>query len=192
MNNIEYSTYLQTRSRLGLIYRNWYLYPLLSRFFFGRVLDVGCGVGDLLAFQKGATGVDINPFNVDFCLQRGLSARLMDVDKLPLSDSTCDTVVLDNVLEHIENPMPILSEIMRVLDVDGRLIVGVPGIKGYASDSDHKVFYDEALLQTMAKKSGFRILKFIYTPLVKSKFLSKKINQYCIYSVWVPLDSSMP
>lgn len=189
MNNIEYATYLRSRSWLGLIYRNLYLYPKLSRFFIGRVLDVGCGVGDLLAYHKHAIGVDINPFNVDFCAQRGLSAQLMDIDRLPLPNYSCDTVILDNVLEHINNPSPILAEINRVLNLGGHLVVGVPGLKGYASDSDHKVFYDEESLENVAKKSGFKIVKFIYAPLFKSSFLSKKVSQYCIYSVWAPLLS---
>lgn len=189
MNNIEYATYLQSRSWWGLIYRNLYLYPKLSRFFSGRVLDVGCGVGDLLAFHKHAIGVDINPFNVDFCALRGLNAQLMDIDKLPLPNCSCDTAILDNVLEHIDDPLPILAEVKRVLRADGCLVVGVPGLKGYASDSDHKVFYDEELLESVAKKSGFKIIKFVYAPLFKSSFLSKKVSQYCIYSIWVPLLS---
>jgi SAM-dependent methyltransferase len=186
MNNSEYASYLRGRSLLGFVYRGFYLYPKLDRFLKGRILDIGCGVGDFLAYKKQAIGVDINPFNVDYCVQRGLNALLMDVDKLPQSDESFDVVVLDNVLEHINDPFPILAEIRRVLDSEGCLVVGVPGLKGYASDADHKVFYDEALLEDVAIKSGFRIKEYAYAPLFKSKYLSEKMSQYCIYSVWVP------
>jgi SAM-dependent methyltransferase len=186
MNNSEYAAYLRGRSLLGAVYRRFYLYPKLGKFIKGRILDIGCGVGDFLAYKKQAVGVDINPFNVDYCVRRGLNAQLMDVDKLPQQDHSFDAIVLDNVLEHINNPFPILAEINRVLSVDGSLVVGVPGIKGYASDADHKVWYDEALLEDVALKSGFRIEKYFYVPFLKSKYLSAKLSQYCIYSVWTP------
>ena len=186
MNNSEYASYLKGRSLLGSVYRRFYLYPKLDRFLKGRILDIGCGVGDFLAYKKQIIGVDINPFNVDYCVQRGLNALLMDADKLPQSDESFDVVVLDNVLEHINDPFPILAEIRRVLDLEGRLVVGVPGLKGYASDADHKVYYDEALLEDVAIKSSFRIKEYVYAPLFKSKYLSGKMSQYCIYSVWVP------
>ena len=190
MTNKEYANYLRGRSLLGLIYRNVYLYPRLASWFVGRTLDVGCGVGDMLAYCKGAVGVDINSFNIDFCIRRGLNARQMEIDLLPFSDNSFDTVVLDNVLEHIPDPIPILNEIQRVLDANGRLVVGVPGLKGYASDPDHKVFYDEDGLDRLAKKSGFRVTHYSYTPMMKSDILSKNIRQYCIYSFWTPLAVS--
>ena len=186
MNNSEYASYLKGRSLLGSVYRRFYLYPKLDRFLKGRILDIGCGVGDFLAYKKQIIGVDINPFNVDYCVQRGLNALLMDADKLPQSDESFDVVVLDNVLEHINDPFPILADIRRVLDLEGSLVVGVPGLKGYASDADHKVYYDEALLEHVAITTGFIIKEYCYTPFCKSKYLSEKMSQYCIYSVWVP------
>jgi SAM-dependent methyltransferase len=111
----------------------------------------------------------------------------MEFDKIPMTNASCDTVVLDNVLEHISNPFPILADIRRVLDADGRLVVGVPGVKGYESDPDHKVFYDEDLLEKVAKESGFAIVEYVYTPLFKGSLFSRKINQYCIYSIWRPI-----
>jgi hypothetical protein len=63
----------------------------------------------------------------------------------------------------------------------------VPGQLGYASDIDHKIFYDESGLISLAKGSGFVINKIAYLPLWKSSFLSKYLSQYCIYSQWSPL-----
>ena len=49
MNNSEYAAYLRGRSLLGAVYRRFYLYPKLGKFIKGRILDIGCGVGDFLA-----------------------------------------------------------------------------------------------------------------------------------------------
>jgi len=42
------------------------------------------------------------------------------------ADQACDTVVLDNILEHVENPATALTECARVLRPGGRLIAMVP------------------------------------------------------------------
>ena len=57
----DYFNYLRGRSRLGLLYRKYWLYPRLNKYLYGDVLDVGCGVGDLLSFRPSTIGVDVNP-----------------------------------------------------------------------------------------------------------------------------------
>lgn len=185
MDNEIYSRYLNGRSFLGGVYRRFFLYPRLCKFLDGVVLDVGCGIGDLLNFNSRAIGVDINPYNILICKNRGLNASIMEIDRLSFSDGTFDSVLLDNVLEHIENPEALVSEIYRVLKPDCRLMVGVPGIKGQKSDQDHKVFYDEKLLKALANTHNFQVEKNFYMPFfLNSSFLSKIFRQYCIYSVW--------
>ena len=69
-NNTEFKQYhewLVTRSWSGLLYRKLYLYPKVWTKVKGRVLDVGCGIGDFVRLTKNAVGIDINPFNVEFC-----------------------------------------------------------------------------------------------------------------------------
>lgn len=182
--NKQYFEYLQSRSFLGGIYRKYYLYPKLNRYLKGRLLDVGCGIGDMLVFRPNSVGVDINPLDVQFCKQRGCEAYEMPVDKLPFEDSSFDSVLLDNVLEHIVDPAPLLAEIKRVMRKDAVLLIGVPGVKGYSIDSDHKVFYDEPSLSILAGNLGFKVNKMLHSPLRKSDFLSKKVRQYCVYSQW--------
>lgn len=181
----QYSAYLVKRSWLGALYRSVLLYPRLCRYLRGRALDIGCGIGDMLKFRPGTIGVDVNPFNVDVCISRGLTAQVMDIDVLPFPDGSFDGALLDNVLEHIETPDRLLTEIGRVLSPHGHLVVGVPGVKGQQSDPDHKVFYDESALMSLAKRNGFTVSKFFHMPLFKSQWLSDNVRQYCIYSVWV-------
>jgi SAM-dependent methyltransferase len=148
------------------------------------VLDIGCGIGDMLSFRKNTLGLDVNPLNVDFCKNRKLNAFIMKPNIIPFDDKTFDSVLLDNVLEHIESPLLLFKEIRRVLKPNGLVLIGVPGEKGFRSDDDHKIFYDEKKLQALAQKNNFNVNQFFYTPLVKSKFLSQYMRQYCIYSLW--------
>jgi SAM-dependent methyltransferase len=182
--NQVYFEYLMRRSFLGDLYRRYVLYPRLNLHLKGKVLDVGCGIGDMLSYRKNTVGLDVNPLNVAFCRKRELEAHIMKPDVIPFGDESFDSVLLDNVLEHIERPSLLFKEIRRVLKPDGFLLIGVPGSKGYESDDDHKVFYDEKKLHALAQKNHFNVNHLLYMPLIKSTFLSKQLRQYCIYTQW--------
>jgi len=184
MKSISYYKYLKGRGLFGIIYRFLWLYPFLSFYSRGSILDVGCGIGDFLKFNKKSCGVDINPLLVDYCIGRGLNAKLIKNEIIPYDDSVFDTVVLDNVLEHIKNPNNILLEIYRVLKKNGVFIVGVPGSLGYVSDSDHKVFYTKENLIKIIKKYGYKVKKSRYMP-INHKFFDKRLKQHCVYLVFI-------
>jgi SAM-dependent methyltransferase len=184
MDHDIYFDYLMRRSRLGQFYRRHLLYPRLVKRLRGRLLDVGCGIGDMISFHQDSVGVDINQRTVDYCRQRGAEAYVMEPDRLPFAESTFDSLLLDNVLEHIAEPEPLLAEARRVLRPGGRLLVGVPGQRGWDSDPDHKVHYDEAALVTRMAASGFRIKELFHTPMFRSAWLSDRVRQYCIYGVF--------
>ena len=180
--DVEYFEYLKSRRLTSLIYRRLWLYPRLRRHLSGRVLDVGCGIGDFLASCPGSVGLDVNPLLVEWCRQSGHDARLIENGRIPFADSSADSVVLDNVLEHLVDPVPLLTEIRRVLVRRGRFIVGVPGPRGYAADSDHKVFYDKAALIRLLDRTGFAAHTVMHMP-VPSGWLSRRVRQCCLYVV---------
>jgi SAM-dependent methyltransferase len=185
MNENAYHQYLLRRSLLSKIYRNYVLYPALAKQLQGKVLDIGCGIGDFLQFRPNTVGVDINKMNVDYCNSLGLQAFQIGNGKYPFSDGAFNGAILDNVLEHLTNPQATLEEAKRVLTPNGVFIIGVPGKKGYTMDDDHKKFYEENDLENLLKTFGFTLIKFVYGPaFIKSEFLSKSISQYCIYGVF--------
>lgn len=183
-SNNNYFEYLKKRSNLGFLYRKYSLYPQLSRHLKGHTLDIGCGIGDMLLYRKNTIGVDINPHTVEFCNARGADARLMTGSTLPFLPNEFSSVLMDNVLEHIIDPTELLAETRRVLNAKGKLLIGVPGIKGWNSDVDHKLFYDEFLLISTIEKMGFFHIKTFYTPIMKSKWLSRNVRQYCMYALF--------
>lgn len=185
MNQQEYFNYLKSRSRLADLYRRKLLYPALAKQFSGKVLDVGCGIGDFLAFRENTVGIDINTFNVQYCKERNLEAYEIKNGVYPFAEKVFDGVILDNVLEHLPDPIPTIREVSRVLKSKGVFIIGVPGKKGYTMDSDHKHFYDESKLEKLLKEHGYILLRFVYGPaFIKSDMLSNLLSQYCIYGVF--------
>lgn len=180
----QYWHYLMRRSRLGDLYRRHWLYPKLAKHLNGQALDIGCGIGDMLRFRPNTVGVDINGRNVAYCQKLGLKAQLMKPDELPFLSDTFDSVLLDNVFEHVAKPTQLLEEVKRVVKFNGVLIVGVPGLLGWKADSDHKIFYNESTLIDRIEKHGFIHRHIIHMPFFKSNLLSAKLRQYCIYVVF--------
>jgi SAM-dependent methyltransferase len=179
----DYHEYLKVRTLKSKLYRRFILYPKLSSFMHGLGLDLGAGIGEFVAFRPNTIGVEINFKNVSLCKSKGLDVRQMDIDLLPFNDNQFDSIIMDNVLEHIENPKPILSEIDRTLKKNGVLIVGVPGVLGYKADPDHKIFYSKEDLKTMFVIQGYMVEKIFSMPFEFS-WLDTRITQYCYYGVF--------
>jgi SAM-dependent methyltransferase len=92
-----------------------------------HILDVGCGRGELASRMRSALGaevvaVDQSPRMVELTAQRGVDARVADVQALPFPNGTFDVVVAAWVLFHVPNLDTALTEIARVLEPGGRLV----------------------------------------------------------------------
>ena len=180
----EYHEFLRARTLKSRIYRKYFLYPRLCKYLTGKALDIGPGIGDFVAFRPNTIGVDINPNNVEFCRkERGLDIRLMEINSLPFDNDEFDSVNMDNVLEHIEEPAQILAEITRVLKKNGVLVVGVPGILGFKTGPDHEVFYSKDDLVATFNNLGYSTIKTFSMPF-ESDWLDSRMRQYCYYGVF--------
>jgi ubiquinone/menaquinone biosynthesis C-methylase UbiE len=101
-----------------------------------RLLEVGCGVGAVLAVlgkefpSVSLTGVDIEPKQLDYArghLERaGVEATLLQADarELPFEDESFDHVWMMWFLEHVADPPAALREARRVL-VSGGAITAI-------------------------------------------------------------------
>jgi SAM-dependent methyltransferase len=93
----------------------------------GRLLDLGCGNVPLFGLYRGM--VD-EVLCVDWPASRHQKQHV-DVFAdltlpLPLHDSSFDTILLSDVLEHIPNPENLVGEIARLLRPGGATVIGVP------------------------------------------------------------------
>jgi len=98
----------------------------------GRLLDVGCGRGELVhaARQAGwdAHGIDPDGHFVEFARRRfGLTTvRAADLDDADLPRRSFDAVTLNGVLEHIPNPVETVRKAAALLAPGGVLFFEVP------------------------------------------------------------------
>lgn len=187
-DHLTYFKYLQKRSLLGGLYRKYWLYPKIARRVDGEVLDIGCGIGDFLSFYGNAVGADVNPHTVEWCRDLGYKVSQIENGRLPFAESSFACVLLDNVIEHIEDPSFLLEEIYRVMRHDGVFIVGVPGKKGFASDPDHKVFYSLEELKETVMLKPFQFEGSFASPFGWTR-LGDFLRQFAIYGIFRAVKS---
>jgi len=95
-----------------------------------RVLDVGCGVGQVVArlTEAGyeAYGVDVSEPNIARARKFSDRCQLYDGKRLPFPDHHFASAGALNVLEHVDEPESFLRELVRVLAAGGRVVVSSP------------------------------------------------------------------
>ncbi|QTN22750.1 methionine biosynthesis protein MetW [Rhizobacter sp. AJA081-3] len=86
-----------------------------------RVLDLGCGRGELLAYlqdQRGCTGygIEIDDGNVLACTQRGVNVIQLNLEEglAIFGDKSFDVVLQLDTLQHLRNTEKMLRETARV------------------------------------------------------------------------------
>jgi SAM-dependent methyltransferase len=137
----------------------------------GRLLEIGCGEGDFLC-EAEAAGYDV--LGVEYAapacatansrLQRGRvqQGELADA-KLP--DAHFDVCVLNDVIEHVRDPLAFLREIRRVLRPSGALFIATPCLDSWSArwmkerwmewKPEHLTYFNKANIQTALLHAGF-------------------------------------
>jgi methionine biosynthesis protein MetW len=86
-----------------------------------KVLDLGCGEGELLAWlvenkQVQARGVELSGPRVQRAIKRGVSVYQGDIEQglMDYPDSAFDYVILSQTLQETMRPLTVLREMLRV------------------------------------------------------------------------------
>lgn len=104
----------------------------------GRLLDLGCDDGELtmrLADAAGATkilGVEVVPERAELARKRGVDARVASLnERLPLDDASIDTVVSNQVIEHLADTDNFVLEIQRILRPGGLAVISTENLASW-------------------------------------------------------------
>jgi SAM-dependent methyltransferase len=98
-----------------------------------RVLEVGCGWGELAQWIARDTGaevvaVDLSPRMAELARKRGVDARVGDVQQLPFDDGEFDAAVAAWMLYHVPDRDRAVAELARVLRPGGRLVAATNSV----------------------------------------------------------------
>ena len=104
-----------------------------------KVLDIGCGAGGktlYYASKDAAFVYGIDPVEhykeeaQHLARQKGLEEKFSfvtgDAAKMPFEDKSFDTIIMNDAMEHVDRPRPVLMECHRVLKQGGRLYINFP------------------------------------------------------------------
>ena len=102
-----------------------------------RVLEVGCGSGEMAEQVAALPGVslvatDVDDESVELTAARGVDARQADVCYLPFDPESFDVVYAGWVLDHVRDIDRALAEVRRVLRPGGTLVAVTGGDAGAA------------------------------------------------------------
>lgn len=175
-----------------------------------RILEVGCGIGNITAYlldRELVVGLDINAESVDYLeeiypehifIRGDITDRTIARDLEPYE---FDTVICINVLEHIEDDRLALEHMYKSLRPDGKAVLFVPA-GGYLYGTldralGHYRRYTTESLKRCFVAAGFGILRLEYLNLagiigwwVNGQLLKRTIlpeEQLNLFNVLAPL-----
>lgn len=173
MEDKEYYNYLKKRSHFSFLFRKFFYKPVLKEFH-GKVLDIGCGLGEFLELYKNSSGIDVNPYSVNYCKEKGLDAKVGSVYKIPFKNKSFDGIFCLCLLEHLKKPQTAVKEMYRILKPNGKLILIVPTECGFRRDKTHIKFWDKDNIKGLLEKFNFKIEDMRHFPF-PFKFLRERI-----------------
>ncbi len=96
-----------------------------------KVLDIGCGWGQCILYLKSrgldCYGLDSADDAIEYCKKKKLKAEISNLDKLDVfGNIKFDFVIMNNVLEHLRDPVSIIKKIKKILKKNGILFIEVP------------------------------------------------------------------
>lgn len=170
-----------------------------------RVLEIGCGTGDLLAHlePKKGYGMDISPYMIKLAKQK--HPKLQFSTKIP-KGKTWDYVFMCDVIEHLDNPQKTFLEIRKTMNrktvfictmanpiwelillLAEKLGLKMPEGKHFRYDSKKtQKFFEEAGLHVV--KHDYKLLFPKYVPLISNlinKYLEPIFKKYAFIEYFV-------
>ncbi len=105
-----------------------------------RVLDIGCGTGygtsELARYARSVVGLDSAHDAVEFASIHYRASNVAWVrasaGHIPLPDARFDLVVAFEIIEHLQDPVQLVTEAARLLAKGGQFIVSTPNRSFYA------------------------------------------------------------
>lgn len=136
-----------------------------------RILDIGCGQGDMLAElarqhpQAELRGTDFSEFGIEVARSKVPGARFVqrdltaDGDPGPEWDGWATHAVCSEVLEHLDDPVALLVNARAYLARRCRLVVTVPGgpVSRFDEHIGHRRHYTPASLTEQLRAAGFEV-----------------------------------
>ena len=140
----------------------------------GKLLDIGCGVGDFLhtAEMHGWECIGVEPSeDAKAIAQKRMKGMIITSEELEsFSDGAFDVITMWHVLEHVDDLKWQVAQLQRLVKPSGRVVIAVPNYKSYDGQyyKEHWAAYDvprhlnhfnQITLSKIFKTSGLELFK---------------------------------
>lgn len=152
-----------------------------------RLLDVGCGDGQLLqtARDEGwdALGIDLSESAIRCCSRRGLSASRTDFFDISLDEQRFDVIVMSELIEHVSSPQRFLTRAEELLDMGGIVYLTTPNFGSLARrmlgeswsviHPEHIGYFERSTIRRLvSEETGLREIKIEANNITPSTFVA--------------------
>lgn len=131
---------------------------ILAPYMKGKALDVG-GEPDQVMEEFNRPDIDWKYLNLDERYKPDIVGSAEDV---PAEDDSFDTLLLIEILEHVEEPIEVLQEMKRILKPEGLLFISMPFMyRHHRNPTDFIRWTHEKLFLEIEKKLDLSIEVFL-------------------------------
>ncbi|MCW8450394.1 class I SAM-dependent methyltransferase [Legionella quinlivanii] len=160
--------------------------------FEGKLLDIGAGIGILVkeGLNQGydASGIEVCEWFVERAKSKGLPVYSGSFPGAAVNRHY-DIITLIDVLEHVENPVQLMTDISQYLTSDGIAVIVTPDVSSLAARLfnkkwwhyriAHLSYFNRKTLRLAADKSNLEIIKWKRPSWYFSMdYLLKRLNNY--------------
>ncbi len=199
----KYDKYFKHRNISATDYLSSYVLPVYLKNALpvsknSKILDIGCGLGQMLISlrKEGYTdisGIDISPEAIEYCSANSLKVELISDLSSYVSNgkSEYDFIIMSHVVEHLEKNriIDVLSLIkQRMLKPGGELVVMVPNAQSNTGcywayeDFTHQTLFTAGSLYFVLKSAGFEDVEFLDPDgLAGSRPVIKQIRTFLLF-----------
>lgn len=155
-----------------------------------EVLDIGAGLGVFIAKLMDSvyqcSALELNKVAATHIAEAMPSVKVYQDYMQNLNfNNTFDVITLNRVLEHIESPIGVMSEVYTALKNNGMVYLELPDTISFYADGDsneafasgHYMVYNSSSVMYLLEKTGFKLMKL--------ERLKEPSGKYTIYAIGI-------
>ena len=147
--------------------KNWLIYrihdralaALARKYFYGRLVDIGCGVKPYRKMMAGIVAQHVGVDHAESFHDRIAVDLSGSAYRIPAEAGSFDSALCTSVLEHLEEPEQAVRECRRLLMPGGVAIYSMPFIWHLHEEPRDFYRYTKYGLKHLFEKSGFEVLE---------------------------------